>query len=854
MTLHVETHSVEFLSDGWTLARAEPGAVAKQGQWPAVVPGTVGAVLTAIGKPLDTLDAYDWWFFRHLDIAPPMHDEEVLLQLDGLATIAEVYIDGAPVLTSSSMFARHSVDLRSFLRDGRSHIAIVCRSVAAALRAPRPRPRFRALGIKDQRLRYIRTTLLGRGLTGVICPTAVGPYRPVALVRRRVLAVDSCKRAVTLNGTRGELRVEAIARPLGTTEIVAARLVANGPTGEHSCEMGLTAISNARVQLVGRLFIDNAAEWMPHTHGNPHLYYVSIHVVLAGGTEVQIRDVPAGFRTIEQDRTCEASQGLGLVVSGVPIFCRGAIWTVMDPISLNVPGSQVRDRLVALRDAGMNIVRVPGNSIWEDNKFHNACDELGLLVWQDLMLARMDYPTEDPEFAALLTEEVRTELARVGQHASTAVICGGSEVEQQAAMLGLPPGIGRTGFIRDVLPMVAAEVCPGLPLIPSSPCGGDLPFRVSTGVSHYFGIGAYLRPLADARMAGVRFASACLAFANVPEQRTLDSIARADPESATLGSAAWKRSVPRDAGVSWDFEDVRDHYLRLVYGVDPADLRRSDPQLYLDLSRLLTGEIMAATVGEWRRAASPCAGAIVLQAADLTPGCGWGVLDAFGMAKPVLAILRRVCLPRAVWMTDEGLDGIDVHVANDSSDAFACTVRVAIYRHDGTQIGEASRDIVVASREVARVGVEELLGRFVDVSWAYRFGPRDHELVVASVHIAGDEVPHLQHFHRVGPLSLRRDSLETLGLRGRAEWHGGELHALVTATRPAWGVRVHAPGFISDDSWFSLEPGRPRRLILRPLGSGAMEPPRMSISALNARGDGVVEVICGTSASASAEG
>jgi beta-mannosidase len=647
---------------------------------------------------------------------------------------------------------------------------------------------------------------------------------------------------VNLAGSHGELRVEAVVRPLGTTKIVAARLVAKGPTGEHTCDVNLAVLSYTHVRLVGQLRIDNVATWIPHTHGVPNLYSISIHVTLAGGMEVRIHDVPAGFRTIGQGKFCgDASQGPMIVVSGVPIFCRGMIWTPVNPISLNAPASEVRGRLAVLRDAGMNIVRVPGNSIWEDDAFHNACDELGILVWQDLMLARMDYPTEDSEFAALLTQEVRTELARVGRHASTAVICGGSEVEQQAAMLGLPPGIGRTSFVCKVLPMIAAELCSGIPVLPSSPCGGDLPFRLSTGVSHYFGVGAYLRPLTDARTAGVRFASACLAFANIPEQRLLDTIARIDPESASPGSAGWKRGVPRDAGMSWDFEDVRDHYLRLMYGVEPGELRRANPQFYLDLSRQLTGEIMATTVGEWRRAASPCAGAIILQAADLIPGCGWGVLDAEGMAKPALAILRRVCLPRAVWTTDEGLDGIDIHVANDSLEAFECTLRVALYRYDGIRVEEAARDIVVSAREVVRFGVEELLGRFIDANWAYRFGPRDHEVIVASVHIGTDDIPSLQHFQRVGPISLRRESYETLGLRGTAEWHGEELHALVVASRPTWGVRIYAPGFVSDDSWFALEPGRPRRLVLRPLENGAIEP-LVSISALNASGNGVVEV------------
>ncbi|WP_237669681.1 hypothetical protein [Rhodococcus sp. BS-15] len=83
-----------------------------------------------------------------------------------------------------------------------------------------------------------------------------------------------------------------------------------------------------------------------------------------------------------------------------------------------------------------------------------------------------------------------------------------------------------------------------------------------------------------------------------------------------FGSAAvaghhpdWKAAIPRDRGSSWDFEDVRDHYVRMIFGVDPHLIRRDDAELYLDYGRAAIVEAFTEAFGHWRRASSGCAGA-----------------------------------------------------------------------------------------------------------------------------------------------------------------------------------------------------------------------------------------------------
>ncbi len=98
-----------------------------------------------------------------------------------------------------------------------------------------------------------------------------------------------------------------------------------------------------------------------------------------------------------------------------------------------------------------------------------------------------------------------------------------------------------------------------MPYVTSSATGGELPFHVNVGTSHYYGVGAYLRPLDDARRAHVRFAAECLGFANVPRRESIERFLR-DLEIPTH-HPRWKERVPRDRGVGWDFDDVCEHYV-----------------------------------------------------------------------------------------------------------------------------------------------------------------------------------------------------------------------------------------------------------------------------------------------------
>ena len=828
----VDGHQRLPLDEGWSAAASEPdahpdpGAIADLAWSPAHVPGTAAGVLRAQGvDPVGDLDAKDWWFRTRFDAQKGAPDEEVVLGLDGIATVAEVYLNGERILESGSMFARHEIEVGDRLR-GDNELAIRCRALAPLLGLRRtPRARWRTRLVSDGNLRWFRTMILGRAPGFAPRPAAVGPWRPVWLERRRRLVVEELALRPRLDGGTGVLAVRARLRPLPGLTIRSAELEVSGPAGVQRAFLELSGLAAGQIAQ-GELRITSVRPWWPHTHGEAALYDVRLLVESTAGT-IAIQAGRVGFRSLtagpSADRDIERD-GLDLHINGVRVFARGAVWTPVDPVGLAPSAARLRTALETVRAAGMNMVRVPGTAAYEQDEFHDLCDELGILVWQDFMFANLDYPFVDDDFRGLVEDEARQVLGSLAGRPSLAVLCGNSEIEQQVAMLGLDPAIARAEFFGTTLPGLARAAGVDAVYVPSAPCGGDLPFRPDQGIANYYGVGAYLRPLADARAAGVRFAAECLAFANVPDEAVLDQLEADSPGALAVNDPRWKAGVPRDAGADWDFDDVRDHYLGLLFGVHPAELRSVDPERYLELSRSVSGEVMAEVFGEWRRSASPCGGGLVLSLGDLVPGAGWGVLDHRGEPKVAYHHLRRALAPLAVWTTDEGLGGVIAHVANDGPSALTARLRVTLYQDHELRVGEGIETIDIGGHGAHERNIETLVGHFVDAAWAYRFGPPAQDLIVASVERDGETGTELlaQSFRFPAGRPTTLETAAQLGLEGAARTDAnGSLRLAVQSRRLAYGVRVHVPGFRATDDAFSVEPGGTRSIDLHALEAGA---------------------------------
>ena len=274
--------------------------------------------------------------------------------------------------------------------------------------------------------------------------------------------------------------------------------------------------------------------------------------------------------------------------------------------------------------------------------------------------------------------------------------------------------------------------------------------------------------------------------------------------------------------MSWDYEDVRDHYVRKLFAIDPLDLRYSDPERALDLGRAAIAEAMTRVLSDWRRRDSPCAGALILSFRDLWPGSGWGLIDALGRPKAPWYALARVFAPRALLVSDEGLSGLRLHVFNDGDEPFSGTARLSVFSVTGSLVESVTEPVEIAANGALELAADRLLGGVPDLTRAYRFGPPSADVVLAVLEDSGGRAIS-EAFHL--PDGARRPRLPDLGLEAALEQAADGAWSLRLSSRLfAQYVALDIPGFIPTDSWFHLAPGQTKTVGLRSVQTRHADP------------------------------
>lgn len=755
------------------------------------------------------LDQFDWWY--HCEFST---DTFAINQLcfDGLATLAEVWLNDTLILESDNMFLQHNLDVSQQLSE-QNHLYICFRSLTSKLSEKRARPRWKTNLITQQQLRWIRTTLLGRmpGWTPAIDP--IGPWRPATLQQaEHFLPYDlTVKSLLAEDLGSGQLDIAFKIK----SEIDVSKFQFHLELDGNEIPIEIVAPSRQTPQASGSPFeflliaqVDKPPLWWPHTHGKPNLLTCSLAIKTPNKTTT-ISCGEIGFRHVKADRH---NGNFAIEVNGQAVFCRGSCWAINDIISLDGSPEHTEQLLKLAQSAGMNMIRVGGTMVYPNQHFYETCDRLGIMVWQDFMFANMDYPVEDEVFQASITKEATQLLNQLSAHPCVSVYCGGSEVEQQSAMLGMPKELWSNLWFSQQLPQLCEAIHPNTLYVSSSPTGGALPFHISTGIAHYYGVGAYLQPINSLRKDRVRFASECLGFANIPEPSTVDEMMSG--KLPVAHHPDWKRRVPRDNGAGWDFEDVRDFYLQELFNVEPVALRSFDSERYFELSRVTSGEVMQQVISEWRSCHNPCNGALTWFYNDFWPASGWGMVDHKGQPKAAYYQIKQVMQPIQVLLTNEGLEGFHIHLINETELPFKGSISLKLLQHGHILIADKSQTCEIPARSQQHIEADALLEIFYDVAYAFRFGPPKHQQVCVELRDTDGNVVS-EHVALVQKETPQRQTIQ-VDIQSEQLDDGRVIMNLCAAGFVQY-ARFDIKGYLPSNNYFHLIPGSPKQITFTPV-------------------------------------
>ena len=669
----------------------------------AKVPGTIHQDLinhNRIPNPFYGMneEAVQWvenedWMYRTSFVVTEeqLNRDAAVLELDGFDTYADVFLNGALIVRSDNMFVGHKVSVKSVLRKGENRLLIRFRSaVKEAL------PQWETNGFdypadndhSSKRVSiYTRKAPYSYGWDWGIRLATCGIWRSVRLVFLDVARIeDYYVRQASVSASKADVdnRLEitnVTSQPVSALLKVAYHYSAND-TKEVQKQIELRPGENT-VSLP--VMIDNQYLWMPNGWGEPSLYKFTASVSV-DGVEVASQERQVGLRSIrvvmEDD---EHGKSFYFEVNGHPMFAKGANFIPDDALLPNVTTERYKRIFEDVKAANMNMLRVWGGGIYEDDKFYDEADRNGILIWQDFLFACTTYP-HDPLFLKRVEAEAEYNIKRLRGHASLAMWCGNNEIYEGVRYWGWKNKYTSEAFaemnrgydvlFRQLLPDMVKRFDSDRFYMHGSPYEANWgrPESWKIADSHNWGTWYGRKPFESFDSEIPRFMSE-YGFQAFPEMKTIRTFAEEKDfelespvmnahQKATIGNALIKQTMGLYYKVPAKFED-------LVY-----------------VGLVLQGQGMRHGIEAHRRNRPYCMGSLFWQLNDSWPVVSWSSIDYYGNWKAMQYQSQRAFAPVLINAIKEGDDLCVYLISDELQDRDDVRLTVELMDFDGKSHGK----------------------------------------------------------------------------------------------------------------------------------------------------------------------
>ena len=802
------------LDKGWEFSQAGSN------EWmSARVPGTVHQDLLDHGRLPDPfygmneqkvqwVEKEDWLYRTVFTVtADQLKSDAAWLTFEGLDTYADVYLNGSLLLKADNMFVGHKLAVKDVLREGENRLMIRFRSPVEETAPQWDTDGFNYPADNDHSEKrmsvYTRKAPYSYGWDWGIRLATSGIWRPVKLtfcngaviddffvrqqeVTEQVAKVDNQLEINNVTSTSKEAQVKVV-YAYGEQADTLTRTVVLQP-GKNSLSMPA--------------WIEKPHLWMPNGWGDPALYTFTA-TVSVDGKEVASREEAIGLRSIrvvmEDDKD---GKSFYFEVNGKPMFAKGSNYIPGDALLPNMTGERYARLFEDIRAANMNMVRVWGGGIYEDDRFYEEADRNGILVWQDFIFACTTYP-HDPTFLKRVSEEAVYNMRRLRNHASLAMWCGNNEIYEGMRYWGwkdkYSPVVwkemteGYDVLFRQLLPELVEANDPGRFYMHGSPYEANWgrPESWKIADSHNWGTWYGQKPFESLDTEIPRFMSE-YGFQAFPEMKTIRMFA--SPEDYELESPVMNAHQKASIG-----NFLIKKTMALYYKVP----EKFEDLIYAGL--ILQGQGMRHGIEAHRRHRPYCMGSLPWQLNDSWPVVSWSSIDYYGNWKAMHYQIRRAFAPVLVDAIKEG-NNLSYYIMSDRLTDEELTLNLELMDFNGKVYRKQKVDGLLpanTSKLFYQEPVEQALaGRDSATTFMH--------MVVKSKkgEVLSDEIYYFAH--------PKDQLLPKTPLHWQVKQKKGYCEVTVKADKLARDIFIEVPvqGVRFSDNFFDLLPGQKKKVII----------------------------------------
>lgn len=706
---------VKNLHEGWKFRQAR-----LTNWYPATVPGVVHTDLLQnkiIEDPffrlnergLQWIDKEDWVYETCFTLAAGMmRKENMELVFEGLDTYADVYLNDECILKADNMFRRWSIPIRQYIREENNILKVYFHSPikidvpkwdALPYQYPASNDQSENGGLFNKKISiFARKAGYHYGWDWGPRLVTSGIWRPVYIRAWSDLRINDvfieqkevgAGRAVIAGHVELDADKDMDGVLVTITDEVTGRVL-----GEWQADLK-RGTNRVTVDFV----LHKPKLWWSNGLGEPFLYRFRTDII-AGGELLDSKTERVGIRSLKVvHQPDKDGHTFYIELNGRPVFAKGANYIPSDNFLPRVTPENYKKTILDAAGVNMNMLRVWGGGIYENDVFYDLCDEYGIMIWQDFMFACSMYPAE----GALLDnihQEAVDNVKRLRNHACIALWCGNNECQDAWLGWGWKREIERQNKeyadkiwaqyrqqYHVTLPGVVREYAPGTFYWPSSPFAFEGEMSGTTdGDRHYWSVWHGKAPISDYDSEKSRFFSE-YGFQSFPE---FESVKRYAP-------------YPEDwdirSEVMMSHQRGGDHANELIETYLLNEYKKPrDFRAFLYMNHVLQGDAIKTAIESHRRQMPYNMGTLFWQHNDCWPVASWASRDYYGRWKAQHYYVRKAYDDILISPVVEG-DDLKVYAVSDRLENTSGRLQLQVCQFDGTVVHHWDKSVGISGND-----------------------------------------------------------------------------------------------------------------------------------------------------------